>query len=223
MSAGLEYLKITSDEVVTYVPTLNSIERIGNFSTNYVPSSTSSDDQVIPETLATLASLQLNVNTFDIFSNIGAKNTIFSTYETGTSVSAPAIDEYDILNITLDTDVKNIILQNGLDSKIVLDSDSISLYNNDTTGIIVQSFSDLTINVDNNLQLGQVALVIDEYKNYTLTEIGDTPPNTYVWTEKSNYLSIRNVATPQNDYDAVNKKYADNLAMSAIMTWQDWE
>ena len=26
MSAGLEYLKITSDEVVAYVPTLNSIQ-----------------------------------------------------------------------------------------------------------------------------------------------------------------------------------------------------
>lgn len=53
--------------------------------------------------------------------------------------------------------------------------------------LVVSTFSDLTgEGIANDLEVGQTAFVTDEGKSYILTEVGETPPSTYVWVEMTN-------------------------------------
>lgn len=53
--------------------------------------------------------------------------------------------------------------------------------------LVVSTFEDLTgEGISNDLEVGQTAFVTDEGKSYILTEVGETPPSTYVWVEMTN-------------------------------------
>ena len=53
--------------------------------------------------------------------------------------------------------------------------------------LVVSTFEDLTgEGIANDLEVGQTAFVTDEGKSYILTEVGETPPSTYVWVEMTN-------------------------------------
>lgn len=53
--------------------------------------------------------------------------------------------------------------------------------------LVVDTFADLTgEGIANDLEVGQTAFVTDEGKSYILTEVGETPPSTYVWVEMTN-------------------------------------
>lgn len=53
--------------------------------------------------------------------------------------------------------------------------------------LVVSTFEDLTgQGISNDLEVGQTAFVTDEGKSYILTEVGETPPSTYVWVEMTN-------------------------------------
>lgn len=53
--------------------------------------------------------------------------------------------------------------------------------------LVVNTFEDLTgEGIANDLEVGQTAFVTDEGKSYILTEVGETPPSTYVWVEMTN-------------------------------------
>lgn len=55
------------------------------------------------------------------------------------------------------------------------------------TSLVVSTFADLTgAGISNKLEVGQTAFVTDEGKSYILTEVGETPPSTYVWVEMTN-------------------------------------
>lgn len=55
------------------------------------------------------------------------------------------------------------------------------------TSLVVSTFADLTgAGISNDLEVGQTAFVTDEGKSYILTEVGETPPSTYVWVEMTN-------------------------------------
>lgn len=85
--------------------------------------------------------------------------------------------------------------------------------------LVVQNVSDLTSTVANDLVVGQTAFVVSESKSYILTEIGETPPSTYQWTEMTSSDTVWSgtedsvvfYALTQTQYNGIGSKDANTL------------
>lgn len=65
--------------------------------------------------------------------------------------------------------------------------DLVEIGGSGSASLVVGTFADLTGgDISNDLEVGQTAFVTDEGKSYILTEVGETPPSTYVWVEMTN-------------------------------------